>query len=155
MAASSDKTYTLDDLANALLDARRYERAAEELRDYFVPRAATFRQAFGMAGDHGADPRDPRRHLGHLLDRTVRSMLSFSSPTSGYLEAPRELVEFAERFRPDISRASAELDRELRKMLLALLEELVAPGRTTVTGRDLLAHGFDPATKAPDPDDFW
>lgn len=93
-------------------------------------------------------------NLGYLLDSTIRSMLSFSSPTSGYLEAPRELIEFVEGFRCDIARASAELDRVLRTMLLALLAELVAPGKTTVMGRDLRKHGFDPDAAAPDPYDF-
>ena len=93
--------------------------------------------------------------LGYLLDSTTRSMLSFSSPVSGYLEAPRELVEFAGRFLPDVDRASAELNRALRRMLMALLEELVATGRSTVTADDLKALGFDHTKEAPDPDDFW
>jgi hypothetical protein len=153
MTASSKATYTLDGLADALLYARRYKRAADELRSYYVPRGKAFRRAFGLASERDLEASDRRYYLRHLLDRTLRSMLSFSSPTSGYLEAPRELFEFASRFQPEIDRASAELQRVLRTMLIALLEELVT--RKTVTADDLKAHGFDAAKAAPDPDDFW
>lgn len=108
-----------------------------------------------MASERDSETPERKRYLGYLLESTLRSMLSFSSPISGYLEAPRELVAFAEQFLPDIYRARAEMDRVLRTMLMALLEELVATGRTTVTADDVRAHGFDPTTEAPDPDDFW
>jgi len=38
MTASLDTTYTLDDLANALLAAHRYVPAADEPSDSLVPR---------------------------------------------------------------------------------------------------------------------
>ena len=150
-----ERTYTLDDLASALLSARLYEQAADELRDYHVPRAAAFRRAFGMKEDAELVWRRREQAAAHLLHSTLSSMLSFRAPHEGYLAAPRELVELAEPFLPEIMRASGELQVALRKLLLSLLEVLVAPGRATVTGHDLLAHGFDPARAAPDPLDFW
>lgn len=147
-SASLDKVDTLDDLADALLGARSNERSTGAMRDYNGPRGEAFKQAFGLRDD---DRRKPDMYLIHLVNSTLESMLSFRSPVAGYMEAPRELVELAERFMPEIQHANDELDRALRKILRASLEELVEPGRTTVTARDLIDHGFDPAPEAPDP----
>lgn len=153
MTASPDgKTYTLDDLADALLTADSHRTDIEPFRDYYVPRGEAFKRAFGLVA---APFEDRRRNLGYLLAGTIQSLRSCSSPVAGVLEAPPEFVEFAERFLPEIDRASAEFRRAVRKMLLALLEELVAPGKTTVTAQELKTQGFDPATQAPNPDDYW
>lgn len=151
-----DTTYTLDDLASALVCAHAYERSlAEELRDYHVTRGEAFRRAFGMVDREAHDRSERQWALRRLLTATISSRLSFSSPADGVMEAPRDYVVFADRFLPDIQRARAALNRELDKMLVALLEELVAPGRTTVTARELIANGFDPAREKPDPLDYW
>src|SRR5690349_16318508 len=119
--SSAIQTYDLADLADALLQARRFEHAADPLRDHFTRRGQAFERAFGLVRAQSEDRRAGA--LLHLLESTLRSMLSFSSPTAGFLEAPRELVEFAQRFTPEIERANAELDRVLRAMLFALLDE--------------------------------
>lgn len=154
------KTYTLDNLADALLDAEEYREAAEPLRDYYVPRGEAFKRAFGLLVP--ADETWPHRQriLGKQVDDTVGAMRSFKSPTSGWLNIPSEgselykLFEIAARFAPEVARASADLERVLRRMLMALLEDLILPERRTVTGRDLVENGFDPAAESPDLFDF-
>lgn len=146
-----EPTYTLDDLADALVAERWSRKSAEPLRAYHRKRFTAFVRAFGLE-----DEAHPRTLDGWLLrvyvDKTITAMLVKAHPFSGILEAPAKLVALGERYGPAIDAAEDARQAALRTLLLGMLEELVR--KTVVTEDELRAHGLDPSAIAPDPYDF-
>ncbi len=147
------KKYSLDDLADALVEERRFRSASAELGEYHRARGRAFERAFGLdAADESAPSK--RGAARTLVRATVETLAGSLSPFDGFLEAPRALVELASPYQPALRAAEKALRDALRTMLLGLLEELVPAERRSVTADALLDAGFDPSTPAPDPLDF-
>lgn len=153
------KKYSLEDLADALVEEQRFRDAIAELREYHGARGRAFKRAFGLdaldATDAAEDGvRSTRGAARTLVRATVETLARSLSPFDGFLEASRALVELASPYQPALREAEKSLRDALRRMLLGLLEELVPAERRSLTADALLDAGFDPSTPAPDPSDF-
>lgn len=150
------RTYRSRDLLTAYLAARRWARAHEDIRSWHQRRYGALAAAFGVQLEK------PPKHegtdawaLGRLFEATVERHGSASSPFDGYLEAPPAIHELFERYQPTFSSAVRTLERAELDLLTELVDRLWGIGDRTVTSAELLEHGFDDATRAPDPLDYW
>jgi hypothetical protein len=143
--------YGVRALAETIVEAHRWRNALPELRDYHATKRSALLTALG------ADETGPRRaDLDGLLDATVERLASASSPFEDFLEAPDQVIALHRRHGQHIDTALTGLRAALMALLVDLVVEAYAiPRDRTVTGEELLPHGFDPRTAEPDPLDFW
>jgi hypothetical protein len=143
--------YGVRALAATLVEARRWNKAVPELRDYHAAKRAALLTALG-ADDTG----QLRSGLDVLLDATVERLAGSASPFEVFLEALRPIVALYQRHGQDINAAAAGLRAALMALLVDLIVEVYAiPLDRSVTDEDLRQHGFDVRTPEPDPIDFW
>lgn len=157
--------FGVDDLLSAWLEARRFDNAHPDLRDYHARRLAALEAAFGVdlpeLGDGPASgaqsPDDPQpRHLRRLFETTGQDILSLQSPFSRYLEAPEPIRALHARHATAINVAL----KGARDAHTALLVDLLELGwgldkNRRVPDEDVDRHGFDSGQPPPDEEDYW
>jgi hypothetical protein len=168
---------TRDDLLSAWLDARRFEKAHDDLRDFHERRLNAMQAAFGVDLARGTGgtiatpawlvetlreiaPGRPieiaRHHLMRLFDLATEGYLMTGSPFAAYLEAPPTIAALHQRHRRSFDQASDAVRSAHRALLLDLLELLWGlDAETRVDRAAVIANGFDPDEREPEPEDYW
>ncbi len=168
---------TRDDLLSAWLEARRFENAHPDLRDFHARRLDAIQAAFDvdLARGTGGTAATPswlseaareiapsrpveisRRHLKRLFDSATLGYLGTGSPFARYLEAPLAVAALHQRHRNSFHQASSAIHGAHRALLLDLLELIWGlDAEAQVERSAVVANGFDPDERAPEPEDYW
>lgn len=145
MPAEAGRPLTREDLLDAWLDTRRYERAHDDLRLFHARRLEALQSA--LSTDLARGPREappsapgwflegapesqrpelssPRRIRGLqlLFEAATVGLLSADSPFGGYLETPPAVAALYERHHRALRDAAQATERARRQLLLDLLE---------------------------------
>lgn len=146
-------------LADALVEARRWQDSASPDSTYHRTQAKAAADAFGMPLEDDQRSRRERGDPGELTDlvyRVVDAIVSQRrSPFSSGLEGrPTAADRVGGRFRDRFEACERATTRVLDKMLMAVLEKLVGAEKT-ISNDDLIKHGFDPWAVPPKQEDWW
>ena len=179
MGEPRKRALTRDDLLMAWLDAQRYASAHVDLETFHTRRLAAMETAFlvdlrqgprslpeglpvwlvesmpehmrsGLAG--GRNP----AALQRLFLRATDWLLKSGSAFGGYLEAPPLVAALYQRHRDALDEAAEAVRRGHRALLLDLLELLWGlDAEKRVDRARVVAAGFDPDEREPEPEDYW
>lgn len=144
------RTYSRNDLLNALIEGHEHKDNAQELHDHFVGKAEAMKKAFGV--DTSKLPR--------LLTTTIDRMVKLYGPFGVYLAGSPGIFE--QRMRDmhfsKIGNAIFDLKKTLRALASDIMDTVYYEYddiRESIDSDGLLAAGFDDDFYPPDPDDFW
>lgn len=166
------RRYTINDLADALVEAEKFRDAHVDLKNYHGNRYLAMAGAFGAArawkNSHFDDGEfelgEPSRinsdqlEAGYLVESCVRSLirLSCASPFSGMLEAPKSIIDFYVQFNKPIRDGISQAEEGVLGMLVATLAVAQnIPSNRTVNYEDLVVNGLDTSLEYPDEYDYF
>ncbi|MDO9410071.1 hypothetical protein [Patulibacter sp.] len=178
MATARD--YAFSDLFDAWSGFREYGSKHPDLAEHHTRRYAAFSKAFGVdlgevpidappvpewavetftrfgGGDLESRAEDWPEWLHRLALQVEERGRSIYSPFSSYLEAPLAVIAANARFGEPIRDRVHALRAELRSTAFELLSAVFPEAAgLRITADEVRASGFDPDTRAPDPDDYW
>jgi hypothetical protein len=144
-------TYGVPELAQAMVNARRFRDAAPQLRDHHARRLAALQAALGMrasvVGRREADALSP------LLEATLAQMTRSCSPFDSYLEAPASIHALHFHHAGPIRDAANALHRTQLALLIDLLGLIYGIAGASASVDEVARHGFDPTTREPEIED--
>ena len=160
-----DARFTIADLAGALFNAEKFKDAHIDREKYHSNRYQAMARAFGVTQvwsngrfeDGGVSETETFAALD-LAASCVRSLvrLSYSSPFSGYLEAPENIIELHKEFDKTIRDGISQAEAGVMNLLVATLPlALDIPSDRRVSFEDLLENGLDTSLHYPDEYDYF
>lgn len=168
MNESENQHYTFNDFLDAWRAARRWVGAHPDLADYHGDRYRAFASVFGADLNEAPDPGPPvpdwlasepnvwRFYIHPFVLSAEDQARKYSSPWSGYLEAPTAIHRIHRRYSAKIQAALESAQSETRQMCNDLLAALYPEAAAnTITADQLRMAGFDPDRREPCEYDYW
>jgi hypothetical protein len=148
---SSMANYGVEDLARALIDAKRSEGETSDLVAFYGARHRALTAALGGSGAVEPERTPEALALAGLMESSVQQLAKLRSPFADFLEAPENIIDLYQQFAAPINEGINIATQAIEDLLVQVIAERFGIAKDArVNDDDLRSNGFDPSTACLD-----